>query len=153
MIVRHQVMESLVLVVGEHDAARRSVAFLLDRATSDPSLLRAGDPSRADLRLCLRNLERTYLVRLFALFEETLRDIWLSFGKNSQPKTKDLLDGCASRRKIPTSAPELLTDAHAVREFRNFIVHGTPAPVVSLADAKSRLCKFLAHMPESWPSS
>lgn len=150
MTARHEVMAALSRVVAEHDAARKAVAYLLDRVARDPSLLRANDPTRDDLRMCLRNLERTYLVRLFALFEETLRDIWPTLGKKSQPKTTDLLDGCAARRKLPAATTNVLSDAHAVREFRNSIVHGAPAPVVSLAEAKSRLCKFLGWMPVSW---
>src|SRR5260221_89934 len=101
MMFRHHVMEALNQVVAEHDAAYRAVTFLLSRAERERTLLRPGDPTFSDLRTCLRNLERTYLVRLFALFEETLRDIWrISFGKRTEPRAKDLLDGCAARRSI-----------------------------------------------------
>jgi hypothetical protein len=99
--------------------------------------------------VCLRNLERTYFVRLFALFEESLRDVWeKSFGKTTSPKCVHLLKGCAARTGMKPDT--LLAEVHEVREFRNYVVHGTPAPVVTLAVAKSRLCRFFSWMPESW---
>lgn len=148
-MLRHQIMDALNGVVAEHDAARKSVAFLLARAHVDPSLLPSGGPSFKDLGVCLKNLERTYLVRLFALFEETLRDIWKdSFARGTEPRARELLDGCAAKRRI--TPEELLLEVHEVRNYRNFVVHGTPAPVVALAVAKSRLCRFLGWMPESW---
>jgi hypothetical protein len=146
---RDRIMEGLHGIVAEHEAARRAITFLLERAADDPSLLRPEDPTFADLRACLRNLERTYIVRLFALFEETLRGVWNdAFGRATTPGAMDLLNGCAATRAI--SPATLLSDAHEVREYRNFVIHGTPAPVVALADSKRRLCRFLAWMPESW---
>lgn len=149
MTLRHLVMDALDRVVAEHEAARVAIAFLLAKAQSDPTLLPSGGPTFADLRSCLNNLERTYLVRLFALFEETLRDVWKdSFGRNTRPTAENLLNGCAARRSITPA--KFLSDVHEVRAFRNEIIHGTPAPVVALADAKRRLCRFLGWMPESW---
>lgn len=146
---RQQVLESLNRVVAEHDAARRSVAFLLSHAQRDRSVLKPRDPSMADLRRCLQNLERTYLVRLFALFEESLREIWRrSFGKRTMPRTEHLLNGCAARTGMRPES--LLLQTHEVRQFRNHVVHGTAAAVVALADAKSRLCRFFSWMPEQW---
>lgn len=145
---RQRVMEQLQSVVAEHDAARRSVAFLLEHAASDPSFLRTGDPTFAELRTCLKNLERTYLVRLFAVFEEAIREVWAdAFGRRTTPRTKEVVDGCASRRRMP---PRNVDQVHEVREYRNSIIHGAPAKIVSLGDAKSRLCRFLAWMPENW---
>ena len=114
MTRRHEVMEALNGVVAEHDAARRALGFLLAAAGRDPSLLGSEDPTFADLRLCLRNLERTYLVRLFALFEENLREVWtLSLERPTEPLAKDLLDGCASRQAIRDDG--LLRETHQVR--------------------------------------
>jgi len=122
MTYRDDVMEGLVRVVAEHEAARKAVTFLLSSADVNPTLLVAGTTTFAGLRACLKNLERTYLVRLFALFEGTLRDIWLkSFKKKNQPKTS-LLDGCAAKRKFLPD--RLRSDVHEVREYRNAVVHG-----------------------------
>lgn len=149
MTSRHAAMNALSQIVAEHDAARKAVAMLLSRAEGNPTLLHDRGPSQEDLRICLRNLERTYLVRLFALFEDGLRQIWLqSFGKPTTPPMKDLIDGCTARRAV--TPDDLRTRVHEVREYRNSVLHGTPAPIVALADSKSRLCRFLAWMPEDW---
>jgi hypothetical protein len=149
MTTRHDAMVALHGVIAEYNAARRAVSFLLALAERDSTLLRPHDPSFAALRACLQNLERTYLVRLFAVFEENLRDIWTSsFGKKTQPVAKNLIDGCSARRGI--SVPRVSSEVHEVRLFRNSVIHGTPAPSVPIAESKRRLCAFMAWMPEGW---
>lgn len=145
---RHEAMRSLNLIVAEHDAARRAVALLLSRATIEPAILPPGGPNLGDLRACLRNLERTYLVRLFAFFEETLRAIWKeSFRRRTAPTAAVLLNRCAARRRIDQA---VVASVHGVREYRNSVIHGASAAPVGLAESKRRLCKFLAWMPEQW---
>jgi len=45
------------------------------RASVDPTLLDAAKVIHTHLRACRNNLEVTYLVRMFAVFEEALRDV------------------------------------------------------------------------------
>lgn len=82
---------------------------------------------------------------MFAVFEESLRDVRrLVYGRNSPIKTFDLLQQCASRQHMPEQD---LANAHKVREYRNSIVHGGAAPVVTVAQARSWLCKYFGWMP------
>ena len=39
---------------------------------------------------------------------------------------------------------------HEVRRYRNFLVHGNPAPVVSIAEAPTRLNIMLQCLPIRW---
>lgn len=112
---------------------------------------RAGGPDRdsgripafspRDLRDCVLDLEPTYLVRLFAVFETTLRDYWANaIGRRTRPSVRDLVDGLA----VGACPRELHARVHEVRTYRNRLVHGGQAPPpIGLKEAKSSLCKFL----------
>jgi hypothetical protein len=68
-----------------------------------------------------RNLEATYLVRLFAVFEQALRDYWSkSLKRTTHPKTEDLINSIAARRRVHYQE---LQAVHHVRAFRNAVVH------------------------------
>jgi hypothetical protein len=60
-----------------------------------------------------------------------------------------LLDGIAARRGI---SPDRLASAHAVREYRNSLVHERDEKVIpiSIAEARSHLCRFFAFLPPTW---
>src|SRR5437868_3819800 len=60
-------------VEGEYQAARIAVDRLKAGLVATPDLLKRNDVARAYLRDADRNLEGTYLVRLFAAFEAALR--------------------------------------------------------------------------------
>lgn len=102
-----------------------------------------------DMLDCSRDIEHTYLTRLFAEFEMTLRDFW---GNQSRRRrawaAKSLLDRVASYCSMPANP---LDNAHVVREFRNYLVHGGP-PVtpVPLSLARHYLCAFLSYLPARW---
>jgi hypothetical protein len=143
----HELMRQLNAVEEEYRVATTAILHVLKAAERDPTLLHRLSIEHRPLRLCLNSMERTYIVRLFAVFEENLRDIWSSWGKRSRPKTEDLLKGCSSRRKV---APNAADRAHVVRVFRNSILHGGRADAVTLAEARSSLCEFLGWMPLEW---
>ena len=60
-------------VEGEYQAARTAVDRLKAAVVATPDLLKKDDEARAYLREADRNLEGTYLDRLFAAFEPALR--------------------------------------------------------------------------------
>jgi hypothetical protein len=60
-------------VEGEYKAARVAVDRLKAELVSTPDVFSGSDKTRAYLREADRNLEGTYLVRLFAAFEAALR--------------------------------------------------------------------------------
>jgi hypothetical protein len=119
----------------------------------NPWRLEAHGLANADLGLFRDNLESTYVIRLFAEFESTLRNCWkFAKKKKSQPATKQLIDSFASHQSIPD---EWCDNAHAVREFRNAIVHehhekheyGVP---MALHIARRHLCQFVSRLPLDW---
>ena len=134
-------------VENEYKAMRQASERFKMMALNDPSTLEVGSEHRHLITACA-NLESTYLIRLFAVFETGVRQYWAT-QKPTKPKTINLLKGVASRRRIPTA--ELIL-ADSVRKYRNCLVHEsteslTPIP---LADARGYLCRFFAFLPPRW---
>jgi hypothetical protein len=131
---------------AERDELRNSVAAFRNLADTIPAL----SPPTDEQYWNGGNLELTYLIRLFAEFESGLRSCWeRSLKRTTQPPVRDLLYAIAKARSIPH---DLLDDVHEVRKLRNAFVHesdGTEVPL-SLAEARSRLCIFLAWLPPDW---
>jgi hypothetical protein len=118
---RKDIILRMGAVESEYRASALAVADLLSRLESDPTVLRGASLTQADVRSCHQNLERTYLVRLFAVFEEALREVrQVVYGKSGPIKMEPLLQQCAARQHI---RDDDLNHAHRVREFRNMIVH------------------------------
>jgi hypothetical protein len=132
----------------EFSALRLAAARLLEHAEDDPNILSKDGVRIRDVGNAYRHLEGTYLIRLFAEFETGLRLYWDTV-KDTHPRTEDLVNGVASRRKI---SHDLMKSVHQIREYRNSLVHEredetTP---VSLSSARSTICHFLSRLPESW---
>src|SRR5437868_14584300 len=93
--------------------------------SSNPTLLSESiRPLRpSHLRDCATNLELTYVVRLFAEFEAILRDFWAvvrARRRCRRTRMEVLMNRVAAECSLPWDA---LNKAHAVREYRNAIVH------------------------------
>lgn len=152
--VRHEWIDRIKRVEWEFDLVDWSLDYLESVLRHDPTTLpRRFDPRkyapafRQDIR---RNLEGTYLLRAFAEFETGLRLYWEATRKKAVPSsTKGLLDGIASRQKIPS---DRIDAAHAVREYRNSLIHEREDDVepVSLSDAIADLCQFFKYLPPRW---
>ena len=131
----------------EHQSVRFAIRRLLAEADRDPTVLE-GTLRVRDLRLASEHLDGTYIIRLFAEFETGLRLFWATL-RDTEPRTRDLLDGIAARKRIP---PEKLQSAHDVREYRNFLIHEREEKITSIgvAAARSSLCRFFSHLPPTW---
>ena len=129
-------------------AAGASAAHFFAACQKDPTLLEGVGCRVRDVRDCIDDLEDTYLVRAFAVFEMTLRDYWESgCRRRTNPKARPLIDSIASR----CSAATEVNPVHDVRVYRNWLVHGGTRPKkVSMSEGRSYLCKFLGHLPRSW---
>jgi hypothetical protein len=130
-------------------AGKAAAEFYYAACLADRSLLPADDRVRIrDIRQCRQDLEDTFLVRMFAVFESVLRAYWRSgLRRRTHPNMQTLLDRVASSRHVPS---DRLSTAHSVRDYRNAVVHTGTAPAVSLADARAYLCTFLSHLPKEW---
>jgi hypothetical protein len=140
-------------VEGEYQAARMAIDRLKAEVVATPEVMKKNDGLRAYLRDADRNLEGTYLVRLFAAFEAALRSY--DQARHNDPNRNEvasvLIDTIGGRRGQGILAA-VRQDAHAVRLVRNYWAHESdtlPAPM-TLADARARLQKFLSWLPEAW---
>src|SRR5580704_12080040 len=123
-------------VAREYEAMRQASERFLQAAQLDPSILEA-DLRPREIVAASKNLEGTYIIRLFAEFETGARQYWAA-NWATDPKTVDLLSGLAARREIPETQRD---NAHLVREYRNALVHvrEEKPEEVSIAVARSYL--------------
>lgn len=108
----------------------------------------SGDLKFRDVVNAANDLEGTYLIRLFAEFETGLR-LYFETRRSTNPPAKDLLDSVTALCGI---SEEHRDNAHAVREYRNSLVHERveePDPI-SIATARSYLCCFFSKLPNEW---
>jgi hypothetical protein len=140
-------------VEGEYRAARAAVDRLKAGLLATPDLLKREDEARKYLRHADRNLEGTYLVRLFAAFEAALRS-YDRARHNDPTRNEDasvLIDSIGGRRGQGIS-DAVRAGAHAVRRVRNYWAHENDALLVlmTITDARARLQKYLSWLPEVW---
>ncbi|MBI4581243.1 MAG: hypothetical protein HY718_16190 [Planctomycetes bacterium] len=149
---REEAFDRLKRVPREFDAARWSISRTLPQVVQDPTIFRTDTLTTGDLRDCQRNLEVTYLTRIFAEFETVLRDFYWSLMHPQQTRRRTsieaVIDRIAARQYIPA---DVLDGAHAVREYRNDVIHdGLRTPRLPLHDCKSRLAKYISYFPPVW---
>ena len=116
----------------------------------DPALLKSMGLERADLAGFESNLDVTYLIRIFAVFEAVLRNFWtLGIQRNTSPNTTDLLNAIAARRGV---SADVLDEAHRVRQFRNSVVHEGSEAIVSVTAERAShiLARFIGRLPPQW---
>jgi hypothetical protein len=136
-------------VEREYSAVRLAADRLLAQARDDANLLR-GEATLRDLVNASQRLDGTYSIRLFAEFETGLRLFWTSArGADPPSRARDLLDGIAATRRIPY---DQLQGAHAVREYRNSLLHEREeqAEPIPVAVARGNLCRYFSFLPLSW---
>lgn len=140
-------------VENEYRATRVAVDRLRGQLVASPDLLDSDDITRKQLRNADRNLEGTYLVRLFAAFEAALRSY--DRAKHGDPNREELasvlIDTIGGRRGQGISAA-VRQGAHDVRLIRNYWAHENDElpPSLSIADARARLQTFLSWLPDAW---
>ena len=144
--------ERVKAVENEYRTVRIAVDRLMSAVAHDPTVL-GDDPRPANLGVADRNLEGTYLVRLFAEFESALRSY--DRARHGDPGRKTdasiLIDMIGGRRGQGIS-DGVRQGAHAVRRVRNHWAHerdATPDPM-SIAEARARLQTFLSWLPDEW---
>lgn len=143
-------LERIKAVEREYQVAHLAAETLSEVLRINPRLLSQRQLRPRDLQKLSDNLEATFLVRLFAEFEAGLRDVWANCRRRATtPLMESVMNALAGWRSVPDVATE---NAHAVRAYRNSLVHegGVAAAAVSIAQARSFLCTFFSRMPLDW---
>lgn len=135
-------------VEREFVVARAAMTFYgesIDRDARLPPGVNGGN-----VRDTSRNLEGTYVVRLFAMFESGLRSYWrVARSREELLATRVLIERIGGKHNIPLADRALV---HEVREYRNDLTHRrdrSPKPV-GISEALTRLQRYFARLPESW---
>ena len=134
----------------EYLAASAAVDLLEVKLRSDPSYLDTVGRRKRAARSLRDNLEDTYLIRIFAVFEAGLRDVWENgWRRPTEPPMKDLIDAVAAKRLI---SQDVIDRAHHVRSWRNAVVHqgGLAPQPLTIEGAWNHLCKYSSRLPKDW---
>jgi hypothetical protein len=145
---RHDWLSRIKAVEREHTAVRQAADYFREAAANDPRVLHE-DLRHRDIVAASANLEGTYVIRLFAEFETGARQYWNATW-NTEPPTVDLLNGLGARCGIPD---EQVENAHAVRKYRNTLVHERDddgVEVLAIPVARGHLCRFFSFLPVQW---
>ncbi len=135
------------IIERRHAVAQLAISRLMETARKDPTVL-TGDMTFRDVVNAANDLEGTYLIRLFAEFETGIR-LYFDTRRDTTPPAKDLMDSVAALCNISANHRN---NAHAVREYRNSLVHEREEDIVplSIAEARSYLCCFFSYLPNEW---
>jgi hypothetical protein len=147
MPLKHE-WQSRIKAVERECVAMRQAADRFRQATLDDPTILQENLRHGETIVASRNLEGTYIVRLFAEFETGARQYWNAV-RPTDPKTADLLNGIAARCGIPDTQRD---NAHFVRDYRNALVHEREdqPEVVPIAVARGYLCHFFSFLPPRW---
>jgi len=145
--------EHITEVWGEYKSARTAVDRLKAALAATPDLLKYEKAAREYLRKADRNLEGTYIVRLFAAFEAALRSYDRARHKDPTRETKAavMIDETGGKRNRGIQ-PGIRRRAHQVRLVRNYWAHESdeyPGPM-TVDDARARLQAYLHELPDEW---
>lgn len=145
---RNEWLDRIKAIEREYRVTRVAIDRLRVAAAADPTILH--QVAVRDVRQASERLEGTYLIRLFAEFEAGLRVFLRAVHKRRPPsRTQDLINSVASRQRIPNVE---ITRVHAVRDYRNALVHERDETTtsISVADARADLCRFFRYLPPTW---
>lgn len=132
-------------VEREFQAAELASRYLLEQIAAGAITLRQ-DLRPRDFHRMIANLENTYILRLFAEFESSLRIAWKTlYLRNTQPDTIVLIARIGARSEIPNV---VIQYAQSVREYRNQIIHTghNPAQHMRISNARHHLCHYLSRI-------
>ena len=146
----HLHIQQLAFIKGEFNVAQASVEYTereWPRLRWEQNFTQVEFPQ---VRQATANIETTYIVRLFSVFEGILRAI-LPVRTSSNPDRRsvyDLINRAASKWRISAAVRD---EAHRIREFRNLTVHqnSSAASPIAFTDALAGLNRFLAWLPDT----
>ena len=145
--------EHIVEVWGEFRSARAAIDRLRAAVAAAPDLLKNDHVAREYLKRADKNLDGTYIVRLFAAFEAALRSY--DRAKHNEParamKAAIMIDEIGGKRGRGIQ-PGIRKRAHDVRQVRNYWAHeedAAPTPM-TVDEARARLQAYLHELPDEW---
>lgn len=150
---RAQFFQRLKATGREYQVADLAGGTLGSVVRADQTLLKRRRLTLGDFRAWRRNLDPTYIIRLFAEFETPLRLYWRDARKRASWSTiwiSILIERVAAYRYVPRP---VVDEVHEVRDYRNALVHQvrpSGVPVLTFAECSSRLCRFLSYLPPNW---
>jgi hypothetical protein len=141
-VFEYQVVASAVV---RYQADVQAATAILPRGTQPHHLAAAVD-----------QLEGTYLIRLWAVFETAWKSCWRHATNRPDGPIRafDLIQWAQGVQEGRPVDAAITTLVHQVREYRNFLVHerDDPVPPVPIREARSRLSTHLSKLPDQWPS-
>lgn len=135
-------------VEREYVVARFAAEHLDQQARDNPEILRRTVRLR-DIRMLTDRLEGTYILRVFAEFEQGLRKFLRDFGIKIPNKAEQLINKVRDRTHIPNKVSDAV---HEVRRYRNTLIHddAEPAAPVSMREATRSLGTFIGWLQREW---
>jgi hypothetical protein len=140
----------------EYQSVRVAVDWLLDASPDEIHHVTDArgwdDLAVADIYAADRNLDPTYLIRMFSVFERAVASYWRSLPGNDAREVdgRVQLDEVGVASTIPN---DLTDEAQIVRIHRNDLVHrrmDEHAATMTFADSRGRLLSYLGELPETW---
>ncbi len=143
----HTRIRQLGAVRQEFEAARDALTYTVNTWPTINVVIEAAGRRMEDFRLARRNLEITYLIRLFSQFEAILGEYLRERSRRVPRIAENLVNRVASLERIDDPVRD---GVHDVRLYRNAVVHPAAAPLITLdfAEALAALNRFLAWLPE-----
>ena len=140
----------------EFSAIRVSLDWLLTASVEDiHDVAEAGgndDPHRGAAGTAYENLEATYFLRMFSMFEMAIKSYWRSLPGNAtgEPDFKDVIDDVGYQLTISF---DIIYDVQRIRRLRNDLVHEwnrAQVVTVDLPDEMNRLIRYFDSLPRTW---
>ena len=135
---------------GEYRVAREALDRLNAQMAADANSVH---PSLSEhLRQADLNLEGTYIIRVFAVFDAALRSYDRSYFDDQDRETKVavMIDQLGALLHVPEPFREGVHRARRARHFWAHELEGDPGPM-TLDRVRGYLQTYLNKFPKSWP--
>ena len=154
MIKRQVRIQRLEAVAAEYRAGHTAANLLNAELKGNPNYGDAHGWTPRAGRDFRDNLEATFIVRLYAEFEATLRDYWLNFlGRDTEPPMVQLVNVAIPDQHFPR---DYIEEADEVRLYRNYLVHDSEGRsasnlvVLAIHQVERRLRAYISRLKADW---
>lgn len=148
--VRFEIGETL----AEYKVAQAAlIRFKQGVQNAQPGFLPPQGTHLRHLDRALEELEGTYLIRMWAVFEAAWASFWRHHtGNTGMIKALHLIQWAKGVQAGHKAADDVTDAIDRIRLYRNFLVHGDhPAPRVPIEAAKTYFNRHLVKLPDQWP--